>query len=241
VYVEPRLAFICVCSLRRSIAARVPIVKLETKLGFEADIAIGGHNGTDTSFYAAAQAEKYKSFAPVILFLKVIMAQQRLDVPFQGGMGSYKLYVLLAHHIEKHLEFGGQDRPGEILFSFFFRYGNCSKDVQESRREWSTVLTKQMVLKDKDGAIADLSNVFLMDYCVSLFRKSYKRMRDSFEEPANSFLRVMVDVPRLKQERSANYQLAEASLEHLQTSPKRKTHEVDVAGELPTKRARTSY
>lgn len=69
------------------------------------------------------------------------MVQQGLDKPFTGGLGSYKLYVLVAHHvsdfkplyysknsilimtnhcssslqIEHHLANGGNDRPSEIL------------------------------------------------------------------------------------------------------------------------------
>ena len=39
------------------------------------------------------------SFAPVVLFLKVLLMQQDLDKPFTGGLGSYKLYVLVAHHV----------------------------------------------------------------------------------------------------------------------------------------------
>ena len=39
------------------------------------------------------------SFSPVVLMLKVIMSQQGLDKPFTGGLGSYKLYVLVAYHV----------------------------------------------------------------------------------------------------------------------------------------------
>ena len=46
-----------VCCIK---GARVPIIKIDTCLGFEADIAVGGHNGTDTSLYAAAQVETYQ-------------------------------------------------------------------------------------------------------------------------------------------------------------------------------------
>ncbi|GKY96263.1 hypothetical protein MPSEU_000585900 [Mayamaea pseudoterrestris] len=42
--------------------ARVPIIKMVSNLGFEADVAIGGHNGSDTSAYAAAQVDKYKRY-----------------------------------------------------------------------------------------------------------------------------------------------------------------------------------
>ncbi len=40
--------------------ARVPIIALNTKLGFEGDIALGGHNGTDTSHYASGQASRFQ-------------------------------------------------------------------------------------------------------------------------------------------------------------------------------------
>lgn len=39
------------------------------------------------------------SFASIVLILKVLMVQQSLDKPFTGGLGSYKLYVLVAHHV----------------------------------------------------------------------------------------------------------------------------------------------
>lgn len=31
--------------------------------------------------------------------MKVLMAQQGFDKPFTGGLGSYKLYVLVAYHV----------------------------------------------------------------------------------------------------------------------------------------------
>ena len=42
--------------------ARVPIVKFETRLGFEGDVAMGGHNGTDTSQFARSCVERYKRY-----------------------------------------------------------------------------------------------------------------------------------------------------------------------------------
>jgi hypothetical protein len=40
--------------------ARVPIISTGTHLGFEGDIAMGGHNGADTSQYASSQARRFK-------------------------------------------------------------------------------------------------------------------------------------------------------------------------------------
>lgn len=39
--------------------ARVPIINCSTRTGFEGDIAIGGHNGVDTSLYAASQVDRF--------------------------------------------------------------------------------------------------------------------------------------------------------------------------------------
>lgn len=43
--------------------------------------------------------KKGDSFVPVVLLLKIILNQQELDKPFTGGLGSFKLYVLVASHV----------------------------------------------------------------------------------------------------------------------------------------------
>jgi hypothetical protein len=40
--------------------ARVPIINRSARMGFEGDIAIGGHNGVDTSMYAKSQAKGFR-------------------------------------------------------------------------------------------------------------------------------------------------------------------------------------
>lgn len=42
--------------------ARVPIINMCTKYGFECDIAVGGHNGNDTSAYAATQIARHQRY-----------------------------------------------------------------------------------------------------------------------------------------------------------------------------------
>jgi DNA polymerase sigma len=79
--------------------ARVPIICMTTRFGFDSDLALGGHNGMDTSQYVKKLIQKYDSFATVVLFLKILLQQTSLDKPFTGGLGSYKLYVLVANHV----------------------------------------------------------------------------------------------------------------------------------------------
>jgi hypothetical protein len=114
------------------------------------------------------------SFATVVLVLKVLLHQQDLDKPFTGGLGSYKLYVLVAYHIQQHLALGGSDRPGEVLIAFFFRYGNVKgHDVDDQNR---TMLSQHVALQEESGCIADLSNVFQLEHCVSLFKNCWARL-----------------------------------------------------------------
>ena len=39
------------------------------------------------------------SFPVVVLVLKILLIQHGLDKPFTGGLGSFKLYVLVASHV----------------------------------------------------------------------------------------------------------------------------------------------
>jgi hypothetical protein len=156
----------------------------------------------------------------VILVLKVLLAQQDLDKPFTGGLGSYKLYVLLAHHLQQHLALGGLDRPAEVLLSFLFRYG-CVKghNVDERVR---TKLSQDVALEDKNGCAADLSNVFLLDHCVDLFKNCWIRIwkfARGFEERAvESLLAHLVDPSRLHRERQQCLRTAETSACELRRS-----------------------
>ena len=54
------------------------------------------------------------SFSPVVLLLKVVMAQQGLDKPFTGGLGSYKLYVLVAYHVSMEFDYVSLQFCGRI-------------------------------------------------------------------------------------------------------------------------------
>jgi DNA polymerase sigma len=54
----------------------------------------------------------------VILFLKILLQQQDLDKPFTGGIGSYKLYVLLSHHVSKQHFAALEIRVGFFLTTF---------------------------------------------------------------------------------------------------------------------------
>ena len=186
--------------------AKVPIIKIQTTHGFSVDICVGGF-GTDTSLYAQEQMHRYPhSFVPVVLVLKTLLVQHRLDEPYTGGLGSYKLYILVAHHIHLHLQRqkDPQDRehyPWMVLYTFLYRYGYGTEEVSRSsswkRRKrseetWAgdqsyptTPLSQFVPFHAQDGpnstTCADLSNVYKLNECLSLFRKCYQRLNEQIQ------------------------------------------------------------
>lgn len=152
----------------------------------------------------------------MVLFLKVLLAQHDLDKPFCGGLGSYKLYVLVAYHIQKHLELGGRDRPGEVLLSFLYRFGCALHSYSGTKTPPSThtALSRFVPVKCRDGTVADLSNVFLLEHCVSLFRGCSNRLmqnlRGKCHEKKSLFVSIF-DAHRLESERTRCWQQAKAS------------------------------
>ena len=162
------------------------------------------------------------------------------DTPFSGGLGSYKLYVLVASHIAKHVELGGKDDPGEIFLSFVFRYGG-SVGHHHTHRETRTFIAKDDVVSCNDGGNADLSNVFLIKECRGLFGSLWKRLwgllRKKGQQPASdtlrtSFLAEVIHTTWLDHSRQTNISNAKLFLKEREkqndkgpprkTSPKRK-------------------
>lgn len=81
--------------------------------GIELDIAIGGQTGADTRLYASQQTLLYRSFAPVVLVLKVLLNQQDLDMPFTGT----SCHIVI---IWNHLFLTAQNPSTNSLFLIFF-------------------------------------------------------------------------------------------------------------------------
>jgi DNA polymerase sigma len=148
------------------------------------------------------------------LVLKSLLSQQNLDAPFTGGLGSYKLYVLVAYHIENTLEMGGRDRPGEILLGFLFRYACASPSIcyggrRVKSKSCTSRITQESKPRLKDGCEADLSNVFKVESLVELFGESWNRLTSRMREieacstkkKRCSILSPLVNIDRLQRDR----------------------------------------
>jgi len=182
--------------------ARVPILNMKTRYGYECDIGVGGHNGNDTSAYAGSQIAQHPSFAPVVMLLKILLNQHDLDKPFTGGLGSFKLYVLVANHIQQHVAwYGASATPSEILMTFFYRYGDIRsyRNINPSAR---TDIVRVSAVHCHDGGVVEISQVFQMENCVALFQACWWTLMKALSRPTTtSLLRLIVDARRLRQRR----------------------------------------
>jgi DNA polymerase sigma len=103
--------------------ARVPIINLVHKNGVECDVSLD-MSAEATSVVVAHMKERCgPALFTLSAFLKVYLGQLGLDAPFTGGLGSYKLYVLLAKHLlqqsaETGNESAGTAQLGPLLLSF---------------------------------------------------------------------------------------------------------------------------
>eukprot|EP00240_Pyramimonas_obovata_P004558 CAMPEP_0118933408 /NCGR_PEP_ID=MMETSP1169-20130426/11968_1 /TAXON_ID=36882 /ORGANISM="Pyramimonas obovata, Strain CCMP722" /LENGTH=408 /DNA_ID=CAMNT_0006876163 /DNA_START=770 /DNA_END=1993 /DNA_ORIENTATION=- len=102
--------------------AIVPIIVcVDVESGISLDISLGEHLfachlsnhlpdtaerrqrllGNDTTQIAAAFVRRWPQlFPPIVTLMKVLFAQLGLDKPFTGGMGSFKLYCLVAYFLQ---------------------------------------------------------------------------------------------------------------------------------------------
>jgi len=198
--------------------ARVPIINMVTHFGFECDIALGGHNGADTSSYARTQLSRFRSFPIIVVFLKVLLNQQGLDKPFTGGLGSYALYVLVASHIDHHLALGGDDDPAEVLYTFFFRYGGVKHTNSKISSSYRTLLSQDIIIQTDDGGSADMKSCFQIENCITIFetcwRMLQKRLKGNFNKKF-SILQYMVDAVKLEHGRSQCKKQADSKLKQV--------------------------
>jgi len=193
--------------------ARVPIINLTTRSGIDCDIALGGHNGTDTSKFAAIWIKRHNAFATVVILLKLLLRQSDLDKPFTGGLGSYKLYVLVAHHLQKHLALGGSDKPGDIFLSFLFRYGGLQTPYDGPYSKIITELKQEMIVSSDHGGMADMSSVFKIENIVKLFGLCYERLVNHYKKDKKntrnlSYMTNIIKRKQLQTERDLSFQVS---------------------------------
>lgn len=109
--------------------ARVPIIALKHRCGLSVDISLGvAAEDHTTTVRQMIQSSSFREFFPICSFLKIFLAQLDLDKPYIGGVGSFKLYAMIAAVIQKRRA-SGQSTPqphslAGILRLFFSHWGS---------------------------------------------------------------------------------------------------------------------
>ena len=142
------------------------------------------------------------ALAKLSAFLKIYLNQLGLDAPFTGGLGSYKLYVLLAKRIEAQL----QDMTlGDRLIDFLGHYGQPQN------------LNEHIVVEVEHAEPASFERTSKVQEIQSAFATAHRVLRDSARNAENpdgvkkkyigcmqascSALAELLDTERLCQER----------------------------------------
>ena len=87
----------CVESIELRSRARVPIISLVHRNGVSCDLSVGEVTSKTEAFIEEMKAFGCcNHFNVLCSFLKVLLNQHCLDKPFNGGIGSYKLYIMVA-------------------------------------------------------------------------------------------------------------------------------------------------
>jgi DNA polymerase sigma len=76
--------------------AKVPIINVVHNSGVHIDISMGLSAEDTTDKVRLLYSVYPEAFLPLACFLKVFLFMHDLDKPFTGGIGSYKLYVMIA-------------------------------------------------------------------------------------------------------------------------------------------------
>lgn len=85
----------------------------------------------DTTAIVQSLKEKCRHALQILSsFLKVYLYQLGLDKPFTGGLGSFKLYVMIAHIVWKNFHYVQETRPNYgMLLLLFLQYFGQEKNL----------------------------------------------------------------------------------------------------------------
>jgi len=120
----------------------------------------------------------------------VFLAQLGLDKPFTGGLGSFKLYCLIAQHLQQLPDLADQD-AGALLLSFLAHHGD--------RSHWSRQL-KICIDGPTSRLTAEFAGVHLADQITEGFRRAGEALRKDGEP---NVLGRMIEGRMLRGEREA--------------------------------------
>jgi len=120
-------------ALQTRAKSSIPIISLKTWSGLEGDISVGGY-GRDSSS-AVSLVSSVQGARSLICVLKLLLAQVGLDKTFTGGLGSFRLYVLVTKHMERfNLSWEGEKTDLGVALKDFLKYHSSNKRLYRGMR-----------------------------------------------------------------------------------------------------------
>ncbi|RLN52939.1 hypothetical protein BBJ29_005415 [Phytophthora kernoviae] len=113
-------------------------------------------------------------FSTMVMFLKEFLHQFEIDKPFTGGLGSFRLYVMVAYVFQRTSKRKNKQQPclSSMLLTFFELFSN---------KKQANFLNEQtqLPLPFQDVNCMDFSGVFRLSDCVETFAMAYDILSSS--------------------------------------------------------------
>ncbi|KAG7400668.1 hypothetical protein PHYBOEH_004937 [Phytophthora boehmeriae] len=161
--------------------AKTPILMVQdTKNKLAIDIGINreafedSEHGQSTSLALKLQKTLGAQFSMMVMFLKEFLHQFDIDKPFTGGLGSFRLYVMVAYVFQRMPKHKNKCQPclSSKLLTFFELFGN--KKQANFLHEQT-----QLPLPYQDGNCMNFSGVFRLSDCVETFAMAFDILSSS--------------------------------------------------------------
>jgi len=159
--------------------AKIPILMvLDTKTKLSIDIGVNreafeaSEHGRSTSLAQRLQDTLGAPFRTMVMFLKEFLHQFDLDKPFTGGLGSFRLYMMVAY-VFQHNGARRKNKPqppvSTLLLAFFELFGSKNFLHEET----------QLPLPLGDAGHTDFGGVFRLDDCVDTFSMAFDILKST--------------------------------------------------------------
>ncbi|ETI38487.1 hypothetical protein F441_15625 [Phytophthora nicotianae CJ01A1] len=159
--------------------AKIPILMvLDTKTKLSIDIGVNrelfeaSDLGRSTSLVQRLQDTLGVPFTTMIMFLKEFLYQFDLDKPFTGGLGSFRLYMMVAYIFQRNSSTHKNKPVSSLLLAFFELFGN---------RKQPNFLHEdtQLPLPLGNGGHMDFGGVFRIGDCVDTFAMAFDILKST--------------------------------------------------------------
>lgn len=210
-----------ILSLELRHRAKVPIIALTHRSAVDCDLSLGLNESETLHLTQAMVNTCGAALYHLSAFLKVFLQQLHLDKPFTGGLGSFKLYVLITQHCLRSPQLiEDKDDPnlGLLLLTFLQYYGQkkhlhsettihlslpqpakIKNDDHDSSAEQETDVSDEMV-----SMTVAFSMNNLIAYVQKAFAKAYSALKDACRERINQRRDVSATAPKKRSKGGAD-------------------------------------